>query len=430
MAVESGKIAEVVFEEALEAIDDQMMLIDTNKVDRFQPNSATMQNANNIIWRPVEQQAPIISGWSVGGQEQNIIEETYPALLEDPNNDYVEVRVDDLRDMEFWRRRGRRSGRQQAVELNKQLAQRIALQGSLFYRFDTSSSTSGFDFISEAQATLNEQQRSVSNRCFLLNDRDTRTFAQDLAGRQTVQGRPEMTWDKGQIGQNVAEFDVYTGSFLPILTGGADPATTVTAESKFVPEGGSVDTSTGVVTNVDYRIATIPVTSSASYNVGDKVTFTNGSDPVYAVGASDKTNTLVERTFTIVAIPSGTSVSIYPKPIALNDGDLTLTQQAYANVDTYIDNGAVMNRVNIDDSARTNIFWDKEAVEVISGTIPADLFKSWDGKRTIQETMANGQEMYMIYDSDIQDMNFRYRLFTWWGITIRDPSRCGVAVTF
>ena len=43
-----------------------------------------------------------------------------------------------------------------------------------------------------------------------------------------------------------------------------------------VRENCSVNQTTGVVTNVDYRTATIPVTASAGYNVGDKVTFANG----------------------------------------------------------------------------------------------------------------------------------------------------------
>lgn len=425
MATQAGKIAEVVFEAALETIEDQTMLADM--CDRFEPDAANMQNANNFVWRPVEQQANIIDGWDLTGQEQDIIEETYPAILGTPKNDFVKQRADDLRDMQFWRRRGERSGRQQIVEQNQAIANAIAIQGSQFYR---SNDTSGFDFISEAQALLNEEQRTQTDRYFILNDRDTKTFAQDLAGRQTVRGRPEDTWRNGQIGSNVAEFDVFTGSFLPSLAGGADPATTVTGDQSFAPEGGSVDPVTGVVTNVDYRSATIPVADSASYNVGDKVTFSNGADAVNAVGVSDQTNTARAKTFTIVAKPSATSITVYPKPIAVDDPGLTAMEAKYANIDTQILNGATVDRLNTDELNRTNLFWDKDAVEVLSGTIPANLFSEFDGMKVINSTMPNGQEMYMVYDANITDMTFRYRLFTWWGITIKDPQRCGAAVTF
>lgn len=418
---QTGKIAEVFFENALEVIEDQNMMV--NMVDRFEPNAGDMQNANNVVWRPVEQQAPILDGWDLTGQETDIIEETYPAILGTPKNDLVKQRADDMRDMTFWERRGKRSGMQQVAELNKAIANAVATQGSLFYR---SNATSGYDFIAEGQALMNEQQRAITERCFLLNDRDTLRFGQDLAGRQTVQGRPEQTWATGQIGQNVAEFDVYTGSFLPNLAGGADPATTVTGDQSFKPEGGSVNQNTGVVTNVDYRSATIPVADSSGYNVGDKVTI----GALQAIGISDKTETGQLKTFTIVDKPDGTSITVYPKPIAADDAALSDLEKAYANVDTTISNLDTVNRLNTDATNKTNLFWDKDAVEVLSGTIPSDLFSQFDGYKVINSTMSNGQQMYMVYDANITDMTFRYRLFTWWGITVRDPQRAGVALTF
>jgi hypothetical protein len=181
---------------------------------------------------------------------------------------------------------------------------------------------------------------------------------------------------------------------------------------------------------VDYRIATIPVAASAGYNVGDKIIFDNGGTPVESVGLADKTATGQAMTFTIVAIPDGTSISVYPKPIAADDVALSALEQAYANIDTTITNGALVTRLNTDASARTNLFWDKEAVEVLGGTIPADLFSQFDGMKVISSTMRNGQTMYMVYDGNIATLTFRCRLFVWYGITVVDPSRCGVGVTF
>ena len=393
--------------------------------ERFEPGASGMQNSSNFVWRPVEQQAVIQEGWDLDGLETDIIEETYPAVLGEPQNDFVKQRADDLRDMEFWRRRGQRSGKQQVVTQNTAIATAIAQQGSLYYE---STATSGFDFISEAQALMNEQQRENMKRYFVLNDRDTQLFAKDLADRQTIKGRPSDTWANGQIGSNVAEFDVFTGSFLPTIAGGAAISTTVTGDQSFIPEGGSVS-ATGIVTNVDYRTATIAVAASASYNIGDKVTFDNTAVSVTAIGISDKTDTDVAKTFTIVAKPTATSITVFPKPIALDDPALTTIEAAYSNIDTQILNGATVERVNTLTTNKTNLFWDKDAIEVLTGTIPANLFSEFDGNKVLTETMANGQPMYMVYDGSITDMTFRYRLFTWWGITVKDPQRCGVAVT-
>jgi hypothetical protein len=260
---QTGKIAVVLFENAKETYEHQMQLLPLTEYE--EPDPGDLQNANNIIWRPVQQHAPILEGFDLTGQETDIIEETYPAQLGTLKNDFIKQRIDDMRTTTFWERRGKESGKRQATELNKLIAQAIALQGSLYYRSDV---VSGYDFIAEAQAMMNERQAYHSERYYVLNDRDNLKFSKDLAGRQTLQGRPEETWKTGQIGRNVAEFDVYTGSFLPNLVGGDSPDTTVTGDQSFAPEAGSVSV-TGVVTNVDYRLATIPVADSSGYNVGD-----------------------------------------------------------------------------------------------------------------------------------------------------------------
>jgi hypothetical protein len=386
-----------------------------------------MQNSGNTIWRPVQQHRPVLSGFDLTGQEQGIIEETYAAFLGTPNNDLVSLRADDMRDTRFWERAGEAAGRQQATQLNKDIATAIGTQGAMYIR---SNATSGYDFIAEGQALMNERQGAKSERIFILNDRDNLKYAKDLAARQTLQGRPESTWANGQIGQNVAEFDVYTGSFLPNLVGGADPATTVTADQSFAPTAGTVNAVNNTVTNVDYRYATIAVTASAAYNIGDKVTIANGGVTIKALGLADKSNTGQAMTFTITGKPTGTSLQISPKPIAVNDPALSALEKSYANVDTRILNTATVNRVNIDASKKTNLFYDKDAVEVLGGTIPAELFKSFDGLKVINSTMKNGLKMYMIYDANMINLQFRFRLFTWYGVTISDPSRCGVATSF
>lgn len=421
----TGKVAEVMFEETLDTYEKQDSML---KLTTFsEPDGASMQNSNNVIWKGVRQHAPIITGRDITGQETGIIKETYPCMLGDFKNDYVAQHADEMRDMQFWKERGMVSGMQQATELNKNIANSMVTQGSIFYR---SNATSGYDFLGEGQALLNERQGFKSTRNFVLNDRSNLQFSKDLAGRQTVQGRPEAVWETGQIGNNIAEFDVYTGSFLPNLIGGATPDTTVTGDQSFAPEAGSVDQASGVVTNVDYRIATLPVAASASYNVGDKVTINNSGTPLYAVGLSDKTNTGVAMTFTVVAKPSGTSISIYPKPIAYDDAALSDHEKAYANVDTTIDDGAVVTRLNTSASTKTNLFFDKDAVEVTGGTIPAQLFSQFAGMKVLTQKLSNGLTMYMVYDGNINDLSFRYRLFTWYGVTVRDPSRVGVAESY
>lgn len=425
-ALTTGKIAEVLFENALDTAEHQMQML--GLTESYEPDSATMQNAGNTIWRPVQQHAPVFEGWDMTGNETGIIEETYPATLQLPKNDIVEQRADDMRDRTFWERRGQQSGKRQMSELNKSIAQLITTTGSQFFR---TNAASGYDAVSEARAILDERQLpSMANRYVMLNNRDYQRYGKDLAARETLQGRPEATYATGLIGRNIAGFDVYEGSFLPNLVGGASPDTTVTGNQSFKPEAGTVDNATSTVTNVDYRRATITVAASANYNVGDKIQFVNDSTPVYALGLADKTVTNQPFTATIVSKPSATTIEIFPKPIAADDPALSALEKAYANVDTRILNGAVVQRLNIDASNQANIFWCKDSIEVLKGDAPVGLLNQFGGMKVVSTTMSNGLKMYMAYDGDIRKMTFTCRLFTWWGITNANPMANGVFVTY
>ena len=426
-ALSTAKSVEVLFEKALEIYEHQMQMLDL--VDVFTPDPAAFQNSSNIIWRPVQQNAPIKDGWNLTGKFGDVIEVYYPATLEEPHNDAFQLRADDLRDMRFWERRGEQSGMQQATFLNQNLAELVANQGSLFYRSNTAL---GYDFVGSAQTLLNERQVSSEMRCFVLNERDRQTYARELADRETLAGRAEGAYSTGMIGKNVADFDVYSGSYLPTLAGGASPDTTVTGNQSFKPEG---TTTVGAATvNVDYRVANIPVANSASYNVGDKIQFTNTTGTplgaVRALGLADKTDTGQAMTFSIVAKPSATMISVYPKPIAADDSTLDDEEEAYANINTTIKNEATVVRLNVDASARTNIFWAKDSIEVIGGDAPIELLAEFGGQQVISSAMSNGQKMYLAYDGDIDTLTFKCRLFTWWGLVNKNPMANGVGIRF
>lgn len=420
MALTTGKVAEVLFENALETYEHQKLML--SLVERFEPDSGNMQNAGNFVWRPVQQHAPIHTGWDLSGiTDRDIIEETYPALLGDPKNDIIEQRADDMRDMRFWERRGQESGRKQATELNRSIATAISSQGAIFYQ---TNAASGYDAIAEAEAILDERQKLADDpRFMVLNNRDGLKYASDLAARQTVQGRPEKAWGMSEIG-DVANFDCYKGSFLPTLAGAAG-SNTLSATNNFAPEGGTVNAVTGVVTNVDYRQAVISLTSAAAFNVGDRLTIAN----VDAVGMADKTLTGQLMTFVVVA-KNVNDLTVYPKPISINDGALTVVEQAYGNVDTNPVSAAAVTKINTTASAKQNIFGCRSAVEVTSGDAPLELLNEFGGMKVISSTMSNGQKMYMAYDGNIETLQFTCRLFTWYEVTVADPSACGSFTTF
>lgn len=423
-ALTVGKIVEYVFDSFADTFEKQTLMLDL--VDAEPGDMAKLQNAGNTAWYPVQQHRPIQAGWDMSGKGLGIIEESYPISLGTPNNDVIEQRVDDLRDQRFWERAGEQAGAQHGTQLNKDLADLIIDTGSLFYRFDTSASQSGFDFISEGQSLITERQAYKTKGCnFMLNVRDSQGFAKDLAARQTLNGRPEEVWKTGQIGQNVDGFDVYKGSFLKNLAGGS-AATTLTADVSEAPESGSVNATTKVVTNIDYREGSLPVTSSASFAVGDYITV----GAVNSVGLADKTDTGQLMTFKVVGIPDSTTLTIYPKPIAPDDSALSTLEKAYSNISTQMLNTNAVNRVNTDATEKTNIFWAKDSIQLMGGDVPWEMMGVKGGKQVVSKKLTSGVTLYMIYDSDILTGNFTYRLFVWYGLANRNPQANGVAVTY
>ena len=422
----TAKIAEVYFEKILDTWEEQTDLLPMTTYT--EPDGGKMQVSGNSYWESVEQHSNIVEGDDLSGvTPSGIIEESVQISLGTLKNTWTSQTAKDMRDTQFWARKGEVDGKTQAMRLNTDIANAVAVQGSLFYR---NNATSGFDFMSEAQMQMNERQLPDSQRYFMFHDRASGKFAKDLAARQTVQGRPEEAWVSGQLGKNINGFDPYTGSFLPSLAGGASPDTTLTGAQSFAPEGGTVDTVTGTVTNVDYRYATMPVAASSGYNVGDKVKIVNGGTDIVALGLGDKTNTGQAMIFTVKAKPTGTSITISPKPIALDDAALSDHEKSFANVDTTIINGAVITRLNTDASAKTNLFWDRNAIKVVGGTLPAAMFQEFNSAKVLSKSLSNGLPMYLMYDGDIANLTFRYRLVAWTGVTVVNPSNCGVAIDY
>ena len=423
MVLNTAKAIEVLYENAIEQYQQRTHML--NLTMHYTPDPGDFQNSNNIIWRPLEQHAPIKEGWDMTGNFGSVIEQYYPATLEMPKNDAWQLRADNMRDMRFWERRGRASGRRQATFLNRRIAQLIVETGTLFYRL---SGTQGFNFVSEGGSIMDERQVSQDERYYVLNVRDNNTFSADLANRGTLADRPESAYAMGYIGRNVASFDMYTGSYIPNLTGSATALTnTVSGNQSFEPQG---STGTGQnVQNVDYRQAVIPVSATTGINVNDVITFSNSGVPVRALGLADKSPTGQTMTFRVVAITAGTSITVWPKPIAQNDTtNLDAEELAYANVDTAILDGATITRLNVDPTVKPNIYWAQDSIEVIGGQIPAHMLQSFAGMNVMSETMENGQVMYLVYDGAIEDLTFRARLFTWWGLVNVRPDANGIGI--
>ncbi len=420
MANNSLKTVISFYDDVLKQLNDEFSYIDRVEVDTIEPSR--LQNANDIYWRNVEQQRPIISGWDLTGQETGTIEQGYPLQLEDPKNDLMEWRIDDLRDRGFMERASRASAKRQNAELNKRITNLVADTGTLSYE----SSTSGFDFVAEADTLMTERgaYRDMG-ASFFLSPRVNQVMASDLASRTLYpDNRSEAAYNSAMIGQNVAGFDIFrapTYGTIPArvnATGG-----TVASDVTEVPEG-FTNVGTNSIQNVDYRVGDIPLGAGegANFQVGDIITVAG----VNAVNVMDKTDTGQLMTFRVVDINTDT-LSVYPKPIAADQAGITTEQAAYANISTSIDSGATVSAVNAN-GGNANSFWANDSICVVNGRQPFEVLNEFEGMKVVSQTLDNGLDLYMAYDANLATVNARVRLFTRWGLVNKDPSRNGNAI--
>lgn len=417
MANSTGKILVTLFDDVLKQMDANDVYTRQMDVDSITPDK--MQNASNVFWQTVEQQRPEIEGWDMTGEETGVIEQYYPLTLQTPKNDFIAMRVDDLRDKRFLNRAVRSSANNLTSRLNKRSADLVASTGTIYYE----SSEVGYNFVAEADTIMTERQLNrPAGSCFFLAPRVNQVQADTLASRDAaLAGKNDKAFSTGLINGNIAGFDIWRAPTFGTIAARANATTTTVATDVVeVPRG--YQTVGGVDVNVDYRYGTVELTAGTNYNVGDVITFAG----VNALGISDKTDTGELMTFRIIAKDTN-SITIYPKPIAADQAGITDEQAAYANISTAIVATMVVSKVNAT-GGQANSFWAKDSVGIVSGDAPLELLNEFDGMKVVSEKLSSGVKVYMAYDANLATLNCRVRLFTWYGLCNKDPSRNGNAI--
>lgn len=417
MANSTGKILVTMFDKIVKQMDENDIYTRLMDVDSITPDR--MQNASNVFWRPVEQQRPEIDGWNLTGLETGVIEQYYPLTLLTPKNDFIQMRVDDLRDEGFMNRAVRSSVSNLQSAMNKRIAELVPSTGSLYYE----SNATGYNFVAEADTIMTERQcNRDSGASFFMAPRVAKVMANDLASRDSsLTGINLDAYKKNLINANIAGFDVWRAPTYGTVAARAN-ATTTTVASNVVEVPRGYQTVSGTDLPVDYRYGTISLTSGANYNVGDVITIAGR----YALGLKDKVNTNQLMTFKIIS-KNTNDIVVYPKPIAANQAGITTEQAAYANISSAIVAGDVVSKVNAT-GGQANAFWANDSIGIVSGDAPIELLNEFDGMKVVSDTLSSGVKLYMAYDAALATLNCRVRLFTWYGLCNKDPSRNGVAI--
>lgn len=413
MANAFSKEETVLFEQVLEKFDADNLSAKNASV--FRPGSTESERAGDTFWRPQPYITRTVSGRDLTGQFGDMTQLSVPASANITENIPWKLDAWELRDAQQRDRISDGAVQQLSATVNRSIANLVGLTGSLVVT--SSTGASGYSDIASAETRMGNEEIGLDTmRCYMANMNDYQEFAADLAGRQTMDGKPTSAYERSKIG-NVAGFDTFRTSFQPTLAGSSG-STTMTGAQSYVPLATQTNAINGGESNVDNRFQQITVGATASFAVGDAIQIAG----VNAVSMINKEEFAETRKFRVVSVDSGTTMTITP-PI-INANGASVSEKMYGNCSTGAAGGAAVTAVN-STTARVNTFWSKDSVEIFEGklAVPAS---DMAGLATLQGSTDSGVQLLMAKQGNINDLTAKYRWTIYYGATNLNPQMNGI----
>lgn len=402
----------VMFDKVLEGFDDALVM--SKNVVSFATDQVMMaRTVGNTVSRPMPY---IIQSYDGLDQTANFNDKTQLSVPASINTSKCAPFILDaleLRDQLQEGRLGDAARQRLASDIETTVRTQVANLGSLTVRRTTAAT--GYDDLGLAEAFMDECGIANDQRMFFFSPRDHVGAANNLAARQTMQGKPTTAYEKSYVGL-LANFDVLKLQTAQRLTAAAATGVTINgANQRYVPR--AVDANNN---NVDNRFMNLNVTvTSGTIKVGDRFTIA-GVNNVHMINKQD---TGQAKTFVVTAIVSGGggtgTIQISP-PIISADSSPTGAEQQYKNCTATPANGAAITWLNTT-SAYVNPFFHKSAVEILPGryAVPEA------GVQVMSGTTDQGFQLTMTKQFDINTYRTKYRFDTFFGAVVLNPEMCG-----
>lgn len=410
------KDIQVQFDNVLEGFQDA--LVASRNISIYGTDGTLMERSNDTVWRP----APYISV----GQDRVVgsavtakgkVQLSVPATIGYQPNDTFEMDALQMRDALQEGSLGMASKDYLAARINSDVLAVATTQGTLVVPIATAAGS--YDNIALCETMMNEQGIPAAERYMMLNTRDYNGMAGNLASRQTMAGKPTDAYEKSYVGP-VADFETFkldSGRRIAAKGGaGITIDTRASATNYYVPVAKRT-AATGEFSNVDNRWQRVTVSSTTGVAAGDAFTIAN----VNAMHHINKTDTGQLKTYRVISVDSGTTMTIAP-PIISNQG-ATDVEEAYQNCKvTATSATAAITFLNTTASGY-NVFWRKPAIELLPGryAVPSN-----QGANVLRATTDNGIEVVMTQKFDPDTFKTKFTFDCRYGIVMTDPEQCGI----
>jgi hypothetical protein len=420
-----SKEERVAFEDLLEGFQDALVL--SRHVAVYNTDQTMMERANNTIWRPqpyIAQSINSTPGNSIAGQYQGMTQLAVPATLGYSQTVPWEMTALELRDALQEGRLGESAKQKLASDINVAIMGSAANLGSLVVPI--AAAAGDYDDVSLCDTIMNEQGVPDYDRFMALSSRDYNGLAGNLVGTARSFGnqKSDKAYERSYVGM-VAGFDTYKMDYANRLTAAAGTSKTIdtngsNTQANYAPQATS--TAVGGQINVDNRFQTVTVNSTTSIAAGDAFTIAE----VYAVHHITKQSTGQLKTFRVVSVDSGTTMTITPPIIGaqtIGGTGPTDAQLQYKNVEVAIAaDAAAITFLNVN-AASVNVFWQRDSLEILPGryAVPSDA-----GVAVMRASTDQGIELVLQKWYDINSMTIKYRMDTLFGVVNKNPEMSGI----
>lgn len=416
MANAFNKEERVAFETILEGFNDSQVL--SKNVSIYNTDQVMMERTNDVIWRPQPYIAQSHDGTDATANFDDSTQLAVPATIGYQKHSTAILSATELRDIMQEGSLGNAAKQKLSSDINTAVMNVAALQGTLVVKRTVAAT--GFDDVALCEAIMNEQGVPGFDRYLALTTRDYNGMASNLASRATMQGKPVTAYEKAFVGQ-VASFDTYkldTSYRLAAAAGGGGiTMSTLDGGGNYYTPVATRTAATGETSNVDNRYQTITVSTTASVAAGDAFTVA-ALDSVHHITKGDSGQL---KTFRVISVDSGTTMTISPPMITAQGGTDAELQYQNCVINTKAANSALVFLNTV--AAGVNVFWQKDAIELLPGryAVPTDA-----GVAVMRGTTDNGIELVMQKFYDINTMKTKYRWDTRFGVVNKQPEMSGL----
>jgi hypothetical protein len=421
MANSFSKEERVAFENILEGFHDALVL--SRNVNVYSTDQTMMARTNDTIWRPmpyISQSIASTPGSSIAGSYQNMTQLSVPASISFSRTAPWTMNTLELRDALQEGRLGDAAKQKLASDINVALMNTASSLGSLVV--PVAGASGDYDDVALCDSIMNEQGVPMNDRFLALSSRDYNGLAGNLAvaTRSFGNAKSDNAYERSKVGM-VASFETFKLDYANRITAAGGGATLmdtqVGANNFYVPVATTVAT-TGETSNVDNRFQTVTVDNTVGVVAGDAFTITG----VEAVHHITKGGTGQPKTFRVVSVVDGTNMVITPPIISAQGGSDAELQ--YQNCIVTPNAAAPLVWLNAN-ATNINIFWQKDALEILPGryAVPADA-----GSAIMRGTTDQGIELVMQKFYDIDSMTIKYRCDTLFGVANKNTEMSGILI--